>query len=631
MIHGSNTTPDESDAMTAPSLIVLTAILLLVIPLTAVGSSPDPAHPIITEAPAPAPVGDGWDTHFELTEGRETATYAQTVTYCRELAKASPWLHATRFGTSPQGRDLILLIADRDGHVTPEASRRAGKAVLLLQAGIHAGEIDGKDAGLMFMRDIAIRGIHPELLDNLTILFMPIFNVDGHERFGPNNRANQNGPAEMGWRVTAQGYNLNRDYVKADAPEMRAWLELYAAWLPDFYIDSHVTDGADFRHVVMYGVELGDNIDPGLADWTRERYLPGLIEGLTADGYPPMPFGGFRRREDPRSGINVWSSGPRFSQGYAAIQNRPALLLETHMFKDHKTRVDATYKVFLHTARIMNRHHAVLLEAVARADLRAAKPSFRRDPLPLRMTTDPSDSTRFTFLGYDYEFVDSEITGGRYPVYSDVPVEFEVPVFDKHVPAVETRLPEAYFVPPEWTAVIDRLAWHGVETRCLSQETTLKVSSVRFSAMTWREHPYEGRHGLSYDTEAIAETRTFPPGTVVVDMNQRAARVAAHILAPGAPDALVRWGFFDTIFERKEYVEPYVLEPLIPGMIEANPALADSFAAALAAEPSLADDYWGKILWFYEYTPWWDDRINVYPVGWTFSRNKVSGLDKREP
>ena len=518
------------------------------------------------------------------------------------------------------------MIADRDGDFTPEASRKAGKAVLLLQAGIHAGEIDGKDAGMMLLRDIAVRKIHPELLEHLTILFMPIFNVDGHERFGPDNRANQNGPAEMGWRVTAQGLNLNRDYVKADAPEMRAWLDLYTAWLPDFYIDSHVSDGADFRHVVMYGLELGGNLDPGLTDWTRDVYLEDFSSALADDGYPVMPYGGFRRWQDPRSGIRVWAAGPRYSQGYAAIQNRPALLLETHMFKDHKTRVDATYKVFLHTAEIMSRNHAALLKAVAQADRRASEPAFRRAPLPLQLTVDESDSTSFNFLGYEYEFVDSEITGGRYPVYSDVPVDFEVQVFARHTPSVETRLPEAYLVPPEWSDVIDRLALHGVKMRRLLEPVTLMVSSTRFSGMSWRERPYEGRHSLDYETESIEEVRTFPRGTVVVDMNQRASRVAAHILAPEAPDALVRWGFFDTIFERKEYVEPYVLEPLLPGMIEAEPALADSFAAALAAEPSLEDDYWGKILWFYRHTPWWDERINIYPVGWTVSRDAVSAF-----
>jgi len=572
-----------------------------------------------TVAPIPAVLGDGWDTPYELSGGVDSPDYEATRDYCRRLAEASPWLHLTRFGTSPQGRDLMLMIADRDGDFTPAAVRKAGKAVLLLQAGIHAGEIDGKDAGMMLMRDIAVRRTRPGLLDDLTILFMPIFNVDGHERRGPHNRANQNGPRETGWRVTAQGFNLNRDFIKADAPEMRDWLTLFSEWMPDFLIDSHVSDGADFRYVIMYGLELGGNLDPDLSAWARDVYLDGLEDGLEAEGYPLMPYGGFRTWQDPRSGIRVWSSGPRYSHGYAAVRNRPALLLETHMFKDHKTRVDATYHVFRRTAEIVGRDHERLLAAVAAADRRAASPAFRETPFPLRFTVDESDSTLMDFLGYEYEFIDSEITGGRYPVYSDVPADFTVPVFGRQTPTTEVALPEAYLVPPEWTGVTDRLALHGVAFERLAEPATLTVSSVRFVDPSWRERPYEGRHTLSYETETIEEERTFPAGTAVVDMNQRAARVAAHVLAPQGPDALVRWGFFDTIFERKEYVEPYVLEPLLPEMLAANPALADSFAAALAAEPELDGNYWGKILWFYRHTPWWDDRIDVYPVGWTFS------------
>ena len=606
-------------------LIPLLSILCLALP-AAVPAEAAPAAAVITEAPPPTLAHDGWDTPYEISGGLRTPRYPETLAFCRRLADASPWLHIERFGVSPQGRDLILMIADREGLMTPQDVRAAGRRVLMLQAGIHPGEIDGKDAGLMLLRDIAIRGRHPGLLDEVTLLFLPIFNVDGHERFGPHNRANQNGPEEMGWRVTAQGYNLNRDYVKADAPEMRAWLRLYDAWMPDFYVDSHVSDGADFRHVVMYGVELGANLDPDLVAWTRDRYLPGLTEALSADGYPPMPYGGFRRRHDPRSGIRVWSSGPRYSQGYAAVRNRPALLLETHMFKDHKTRVDATYRVFLHTAELMGRHGDELAAAVDHADRRAASPAFRDTPFPLSLTVDETDSTTFRFLGYDYEMVESGITGEPYPVYSHTPQDMDLPLFARHVPDRTARLPEAYLVPPEWTDVIQRLELHGVAVRRLARETELRVESERFVDPVWRETPYEGRHGLSCGSDPLVETRVWPAGTAVVDMNQPAARIAAHLLEPEGPDALLRWGFFDTIFERKEYVEPYVLEPLLPGMIAANPALADSFAAARAADPALDREYWPKILWFYQRTEWWDDRIAVYPVGRSFAREDVDGL-----
>ena len=191
-------------------------------------------------------------THSERSGFRETPRLAETLADCRELAARSPWFRLTEFGRSPQGRPLALLILDRDRQFQP-AARSTGKAVLLIQACIHAGEPDGKDAGLLFLRDLVTR--QPELLEGLTILFLPVFNADGHERFGPHNRINQNGPAEMGWRSNARNLNLNRDYLKADTAEMRAWLQVARDWQPDFVVDCHLTDGADYQYPITYGID----------------------------------------------------------------------------------------------------------------------------------------------------------------------------------------------------------------------------------------------------------------------------------------------------------------------------------------------------------------------------------------
>jgi murein tripeptide amidase MpaA len=213
----------------------------------------------------PGAQGSEFQTEYELSGGLQTPRYAQTRTTALQLAEISDQITYTTFGRSPQGRDLMLLIADRDGASSPSDVRASGRAVLMIQACIHAGESDGKDAGLMLLRDIATHKLAPSLLDNVTILFLPIFNVDGHEHFGPLNRPNQNGPLEMGFRVTANNLNLNRDFVKADAPEMQAWLDLYSAWMPDFLIDAHVSDGADFQYTLMYDMPVRGNMEAGLS------------------------------------------------------------------------------------------------------------------------------------------------------------------------------------------------------------------------------------------------------------------------------------------------------------------------------------------------------------------------------
>ena len=232
---------------------------------------------VLSTLPAVADPGLKWITDFEASGGLRTPRYKETIAYCRRLAQASPWVHYSSFGTSPQGRGLPLVILSNERAFDPASASRTGKVIVLIQSCIHAGEPDGKDASLMLMREIAITKTRASLLDHAILLFIPIFNVDGHERFGPHNRINQNGPEEAGWRVNAQNLNLNRDYMKADTPEMRAWLRLFVSWMPDLFVDCHVTDGMDFQYDVTYGVEYAQNIEPVLSRWLKGSLIPGML------------------------------------------------------------------------------------------------------------------------------------------------------------------------------------------------------------------------------------------------------------------------------------------------------------------------------------------------------------------
>src|SRR5512143_915145 len=253
-----------------------------------------------------------WLTYYEKSGYTKTPRYAETMEYCRRLQQASGWVRVTSFGKSPEGRDLPLVILSRDRAFTPERARATGKAIVMIQNGIHAGEIDGKDACLMLARDIAITRTREHLLDHVILLIIPIYNVDGHERFGPYNRINQNGPEEMGWRVSAQNLNLNRDYMKADAPETQAWLRLYTSWLPDFFFDCHVTDGADFQHVATYGIETHENAALPVRSWIMRAYLPHLDRLMTGN-VPVVPYIFLRDDADPLKGVWGGTTPPRFS------------------------------------------------------------------------------------------------------------------------------------------------------------------------------------------------------------------------------------------------------------------------------------------------------------------------------
>ncbi len=559
-------------------------------------------------------------THYEKSEFLETANYQEVIRYSKLLAESSPWVSYESFGTSPQGRELPLLILDNENNFNPEQVRNSGKAILLIEAGIHPGEADGTDAVLMFARDVAVTRDLSGLLDHLTILIIPAFNVDGLARFGPYNRINQNGPREMGWRATAQNLNLNRDFLKADAPEMLAWLKLFNCWLPDFFVDCHSTDGADYQYVATYMMEIFGNMDKGLTYWQRDEFLPYIVPRMDEAGYPIFPYVSFRSWHDPRSGMVSSPAPPRLSQGYSAIQNRPGLLIETHMLKPHQLRVEATYELIRFTAEFLNKDFKKIHRLNKQADEYCKSEEFRAQPLPVEFKRSNNDSTMVDFRGVDYTVEKSNLTGGSWFKYSGNPKTFNLPWFNKPEVSKYITLPVAYIIPPEWSDVIRNLGLHGVDVLKTSEPVDIEVTSCLFIDPQWRSRPYEGRHMMNnIDCKEIIEKRYYPKGSAVVMTNQRTARVIANILEPEAMDSYVRWGFFDAIFEQKEYSETYVMEVMAREMLENDPELKEEFENKMVEDPDFAKSQWGMLNWFYSKTPYWDWKKDKYPVGKIFN------------
>jgi murein tripeptide amidase MpaA len=554
-----------------------------------------------------------WSTEFERSNGRLTSTYDETIAYCRRLDQASKWIRFESFGKSGEGRDLPLLIVDKDGDFSAERAHKHGKAIVLVQAGIHSGEIDGKDAGLILIREMAITRERASLLDNVTLVFIPIYNVDGHEHVRAYNRVNQNGPENPGFRATATFLNLNRDYMKADAPETRAWLSLWKRWDPDFFADCHVTDGADFPYVVTYIVEIFRNADSGVAAWTRDRYVPPLEAAMRVSGFPLMHYSDFRKPHDPRSGIRSGASTPRFSTGYVALANRPALLIETHMFKDYATRVKGTHAILHHTLELVGADAPELLRVNVEADERTVHAAANFDSLALNFDVSYRDSVMIDFETFAYNPVKSDLTGGTWHRFGKTPVTERIPYFNTPRTISSIVLPSRYLVPPQWTDVIARLEAHGVEFTRLDKPLTTRVASYRLSGAAWTAEPFEGHHSVTFATQPIVDERTFPAGTVVIDTAQPRAKIIAGLLEPEAPDALVRWGFFNTMFEAKEYVESYLMEGIAREMLK-DSAIAEKWRLA-QSDTTLINHPQHVRDWFYQRSRFAETRVGVYPVG----------------
>ncbi len=556
-----------------------------------------------------------WKTHYEQSDFKKTPSYTETIDYLNRLDAASPMATTIILGISPQGREIPMMIIDRDGLRDPLAIRSKGRIITLIQACIHPGEPDGKDAALVLLRDMLISNKHRELLDKTSILFIPILNVDGHERFGPYNRINQNGPEEMGWRTNAQNLNLNRDFLKADAAEMQHWLKMFSTWLPEFFIDIHTTDGADFQYALTYDIEVYGNLDSGITRWLSNIYEPRITAKMKENGFPVFPYVQFRNWHDPRSGLRTGAAPPMISQGYAALQNRPALLIETHMLKDYKTRVDATIQMLIHTLFIINHQADNLKTLIEMADKSTAAPAFRKQPHPVSWKTSTADSTMVDFYGFDYQVLKSDLTGGDWFVYdNNKPMVMKLPFFNKSVPETTVHLPEAYIIPAEWTEVINRMKLHGIKMDILSEPAEITVKSYKFKDYEFRKTPNEGRHMVSTGLTETEEKRIFPAGSAIVATSQRTARVIAAILEPAASGSYVEWGFFNAVFEQKEYSETYVMEKMAREMLEKSPELRREFEAK-KSEPGFNGNQWTMLNWFYSKTPYWDQQFLKYPVG----------------
>lgn len=541
---------------------------------------------------------DPWITPAEASGFVDTPDYATTRAWLEKLVAASPLLSIESFGTSPEGRDLYYVRASKGG----------AKPVLLAQGGIHSGEIDGKDAGLMLLRDIALRG-KDGLLDKADLVFVPIFNVDGHERASAYSRPNQRGPRLQGWRTTAQNLNLNRDYLKADAPEMQAMIGLIRKLDPALYLDLHVTDGADYQYDITMGFVGWEGYyarSPAIGRWLDTRFRPAVTAALKREGHIPGLYVSGVDDRDPDKGMALGADTPRFSTGYGDVARIPTVLVENHSLKNYRQRVLGTY-VLVEAALKLVGDDAAAVRAAVTAD-RAARPTetvIRWKPKPEPLYTTP-------FLGVTHDRVASRASGRDEVRFLGKPVTRSMPVYGEE-PDLTVKLPRAWWVPASATSVIERLKLHGVAFETLTAPKTVSVDMARLIDPKLGKAD-EGRVPLTASFKHERRIETFPIGSVRVPADQPLAVLAAHLLEAESPDGALAWNFLPGIQQRTEYMEAYVTAPMADAMLKADPALKARFETKLAVDPTFAADGDARLAWFYAQTPYFDDRYLLFPV-----------------
>ena len=551
---------------------------------------------------------DKFITVFETSHGTETATYHQTIQFYNDLANAFPQIQIQAFGKTDSGEPLHIVTFNSDAEFNFETIRKH-KRVLLINNGIHPGESDGIDATMMLYRDMAQRKIPAP--NNTVLVTIPIYNIGGSLNRNTGTRANQNGPKAYGFRGNAQNFDLNRDFIKSDTENARTFAEIFHLVKPDVFIDNHVSNGADYQYVLTHSFTQHNKLGGKLGSYVHQTIMPELEADLQKKDWDITPYVNVFNQV-PEIGFSQFMDYPRYSTGYTTLWNVIGMMVETHMLKPYKPRVEGTYELMKSMIAITEKegeHISTLRQA--------AFESFKNQKMyPLDWEVDTTKSTTLNFKGFEGSTITSEVTGKERLKY-DRNKPFEKPVSYQNYfkPTTEVAVPKAYIVPQGWHRVIDLLKLNDVQMNRFEKDTILAVESYKIADFETRKSPYEG-HYQHYKTSVTASenTTSFRKGDYWISTKQNAIRYLLETLEPQAPDSFFNWNFFDTILQQKEGFSPYVFEDTASELLASNPNLKAEFEAKKQAELQFANNWYAQLNWLYERSNNYEPAYRQYPV-----------------
>ncbi len=504
-------------------------------------------------AQAQAPAG-GPKTVAESTGYAATSTYAEVMSYVRELQKLSPLIHLEWVCTTAEGRNVPLLVIGKPTPLEPLALRSDKRIVVYIQANIHAGEVEGKEASLMLARDILL---DPKLpyLDKIVLLIAPIFNADGNDKMSPDNRRGQNGPEKAGVRHNGMNLDLNRDAMKLESPEMQGLVRnVLVRWDPVLLVDCHTTDGSYHEEPVTYSWPLCPNGDPSIIKYTRERMLPAVAATLEKRyNTLSVPYGDPKDFRDMEKGWQTFGHQPRYTTNYIGLRNRLSILDENYNYADFKTRVLGCYNFLKSILDYCQTHADELGRLAAEADQRTVQRGLaprETDTFGLDIDVQPLPE-KVTVRGYEVEVTSRE--GSPFPELkrTDRKKTYVLPYFADFVPKRTVRLPYAYLIPVFDDEVLSKLLSHGLAVEKLTEAATLEVEAYRLKEVKGADRLYQGHRTNTVKGEYAVEKREFPRGTLLVRMAQPLGNLAAYLLEPESDDGLLVWNVFDKYIARE--------------------------------------------------------------------------------
>lgn len=563
-------------------------------------------------------------TTAEASDFKQTSTYEESRAWLRKLAAASAGKVALSElpEKSAEGYPMTLAVVSLSSDKSPAGLKKTGKPTIFVEAEIHPGESNGKDAMFMLLRDMT-SGDKPlaALLEQVNILFIPTVNIDGDVRRSAYGRINQNGPDIAGWRVNGLNYNLNRDFTKLDSAEIRNVAWVFNTYELSFFADTHSTDGAMYPYDSSY-CHNGNGWSPASSAWMDQTLRAPVYKALQDEGHVVHECISFNDNQDPTQGYYPYRSDlARFSNQYGDIRNVPSILIEQHALHPYRTQVLGNYVMLKAMFQVIGEQAGSLRAAI---DQDRARLAAQQDVI---LTWKPGKAETVPFTVGDYRYETSPITGAKSIVWSNQPKQLDVPVTGNTEPDLVVKRPKQYIVPAQWREVIARLKAHGIAMRTLDKPTAVAVTLYRMDdvkvaggfepdrAAVNQIPGYEGHLLVSGTGKPFQRLQTFPAGSVLIDVDQPLGVLAVNLLHPESPDSFWSWGFFNSTLIAAEEPEEYVMEPMARKMLEQDAALKAAFEKKLKDDPAFAADPKARLNWFYQRTPFYDVNAFVYPVG----------------
>ena len=548
-------------------------------------------------------------TVFEKSEGVKSATYQETIQYYETLDKQYETIKMVDVGSTDAFYNLNVVYFSKDGNFDAEEWKRENKIVLLINNGIHPGEPDGIDASMMLLRDVAMNA--SKIPDNIVLAVIPVFNIGGMLNRGSYSRANQNGPQEYGFRGSAQNLDLNRDFIKMDAKETRSLVRLFDELDPDIFIDNHVSNGADYQHVMTLLTTHKKKQGYYLGKFLENEMLPSIYEMMKKQGYDLVPYVN-HWGNTPDKGWEQFYEPPRFASGFAALFRTLAFVPETHMLKPYKERVEATYKL-MQTFITYAGEKVEEIKSVREMEWAVMQ---GREEFTIDWKVDTALRSEIEFKGYEAKYKPSSVSGKPRLYYDkNKPYTKEIPYYNKFDPSKTAIAPKYYVLPHGWTKVISRLKINGVEMQPLQRDTVMEVTVYRIKDYETTKKPYEGHylHSKVQYTKKKEIVRLLK-GDYLIPIEQKAKRYLIETLEPDAPDAFFAWNFFDAILQQKEHFSDYVFEDEAAELLKRDPQLKKSLEEKKNVDKKFAEDGRAQLEYIFQHSPYQEPEYMRYPV-----------------